>query len=240
MRAVECERLIFDGADLASTNGALLKKAECYKQLGRYADASSTLERVRMFALTDEERTEVLYQQELCHFLNGEFGQAAVIADNLEPSRQDIMLLHALVLAYSGRYDESEIIAARCISWNGPSPYLDELLALYRQHPAERNAGASLALSFLPPVGHFYNEAYGEGLLSGGLNAAAVAFMVANLAGGYWITGLLGGAIALNYTYMGNIERCQELTQIHNNNAPILFGDRVREFLARALEEPQK
>ncbi len=234
-RAVEYERIIFDGADIAATNEALLAKAECYKQLGRYGDASRTLDRLRMFALTDEERNAVLYQRELLYFLDGEFRQAAALVPEVEATSQEILLLHALALAYAGNYDESEIYAARCISWDGPSPYLDELLVLYRQHPMQRSEATALALSFLPPAGHFYNEAYGEGVLSAGLNAASVAFMAANLLGGYWVSGLLGGAIALNYTFMGNIERVQELTEINNNNAPILFGDSLREFLRRAM-----
>jgi len=193
-----------------------------------------------MFALTDEERAEVLYQQELCWFLGGEFAQAASIVAELEPFSQEVLLLHALCLAYAGKYEESQIMAARCISWNGPSPHLDELLALYRQHPSERSIVAATVLSFVPPAGHFYNEAYGEGLVSAGLNTASLAFTVANLVGGYWIAGIVGGAIALNYTILGSTERSQQLTEIHNNNAPILFGDRLREFLTRALEDPAK
>ena len=46
-RAVELERIIYDGAGLEETNEALLGKAECYKQLGRYQDAVATLARVR-------------------------------------------------------------------------------------------------------------------------------------------------------------------------------------------------
>ena len=235
--AVGYERIIFDGADIQATNEALLAKAGCYMQLGRYADASATLDRLRLFALTPEELTDALYRKEMMYYLGGEFEQAAALVPEVEPVSQDILMLHSLVLAYSGRYDESEIMAARCISWDGPSPHLDELLALYRQRPAERNGAAALALSFFPPAGHFYNEAYGEGLLSLGLNGASVAPIVASLLGGYWITGIAGGAIALDYTLMGSIERNQQLVETHNNNATILFGDRVRDFLSRALED---
>lgn len=181
----------------------------------------------------------MLYRKELMFFLGGEFAQAAALVPEVEPASQEILLLHALTLAYAGKYDESELMAARCISWNGESPYLDGLLALYRQHPPVREGVAAMVLSFLPPCGHFYNEAYGEGAASALLNAAAAAFTVANLLGGYWISGIVGGAIALNYTFMGNMERCQQLTEIHNNNAPLLFGDRLREFLRHALEEPE-
>lgn len=237
-QAVAYERIIYDGADLEATNAALVAKADCYRQLGRYADASATLERVRMFALTDSERADVLYRRELMYFMDGEFAQAASMVGEVEPLRQDILLLHALSLAYAGRYDESEIYAARCISWDGPSPWLDELLELYRQRPPERSHAAPLVLSFIPPCGHFYNEAYGEGLLSLGLNAASVSLIVASLLGGYWITGILGGAVALHGTFMGNIERNQALLERYNHNAPLLFGERLRAFLAKALEEP--
>lgn len=234
-QAVGYERIIFDGADLETVNKALLAKADCYRQLGRYREASATLERVRMFALSDEELNDVQYRKELMHFLSGDFRQAAALVPEVEPLSQDILLLHALTLAYAGRYDESLIMAARCISWNGPSPHLEALLQLYREHPAERSASTAMALSFIPPAAHFYNEKYGEGLLSAGLNAASIAFTVFNLLGGYWITGILGGAIALDYTLMGNFERNQELVQIYRNNAPLSFGERVRAFLADAL-----
>ena len=230
--AVSYERTIWEGASLEDVNTALRGKAECYKQLGRYADASSTLARVRMYALLPEERQEVLYQQELCHFLGGEFAQAAALVEEVEPVSEDILLLHALSLAYAGKFDESEIYAARFISWNGESPHLQALLDLYAGHPIPRNNGTAIALSFLPPAGHIYNGRPGEGLLSAGLNAAAVAFTVANLLGGYWITGIVGGSIALNYTVMGGQERNLALVDIYNKDAVLEFGDRVRQFLA--------
>ena len=256
--AVDCERIIYDGAGLEETNSALLRKAECYRQLGRHAESAETLSRVRMFALTPEERAQVLYQQELSHFLAGDFEQASAMVpevleaygDSLMPltgssdglamvggSPQEALLLHALSLAYAGKYDDSQIMAARCISWNGESPYLGELQQLYRQRPAVRSLAAATVLSFLPPAGHFYNEAYGEGLLSLGLNAASAALMAVSLAGGYWFSGIAGGAIALNYSFMGNLERNQALVEKHNNNAPLRFGDSLRELLSRALSD---
>ena len=231
-QAVAYERIIYDGAGLEETNAALLGKAECYKQLGRYADAVATLDRVRMFALTDEERANVLYQQELCHYLAGEFAQAAALVDEVEPVNRDILLLHALSLAYAGQYDKSEIMAARYLSWNGPSEHLDDLFKLYAGHPRSRNATTALVLGTLPPLGHIYNEAYGEAALSLGLNAVSVAFTAASLLGGYWITGIAGGAIALDYTWMGAQERSVELTELYNNNAPLQFGDKLRAFLS--------
>lgn len=235
--AVEYERAVYSGASLEEANAALMGKAQCYKALGRYADASSTLARIWMFALTPEERQEVLFQQELCWFLGGEFEQAASLVEETGDYSQDALLLHALVLAYDGRYDESEIYAARCVSWDGVCERLPEILKLYEGHPRVRSKSTSLALSFVPPLGHFYNDAYGEGLLSAGLNAGAAGFMVANLLGGYWVTGLVGGAIALNYTFMGNQERNAFLTYKNNTNGPLEFGERLRALLADILDD---
>lgn len=231
MQAVEYERIIYDGAPLQEMNDALLAKADCYIQLGRYRDASATLARVRMFALLPEERQQVLYKQELCFFLSGEFSQAAAFVSEVEPESKDVLLLHALTLAYAGNYDESEIYAARYLSWDGESPHLDALFKLYEGHPQPRSQVASTLLSMLPPLGHIYNGAPSEGLLSAGLNAGALAFTVANLLGGYWVTGIVGGAIALNYTVMGSQERNAALLEMYKRNAPLEFGDRLRAFL---------
>ena len=89
----------------------------------------------------------------------------------------------------------------------------------------------------MPPLAHFYNEAYGEGLLSAGLNAASVGIIVANLVGGYWISGILGGGIALDYTLMGNRERNAFLVHKNNTNGPIAFGERLRALLGDILND---
>ena len=230
-QAVEYERIIYDGASLQEVNDALLAKADCYVQLGRYSEASATLARVRMFAMLPEERQVVLYKQELCYYLAGEFASAASFINEVEPSSREVLLLHALTLAYAGDYDASEIYAARFLCWDGESPYLDDLLKLYGQHPQPRSQVASILLSMVPPLGHSYNGATSEGLLSAGLNAGALAFTVANLLGGYWVTGLVGGAIALNYTVMGSQERNEALLEMYNRNAPLEFGDKLRDFL---------
>lgn len=229
--AVGYERIVFEGAGLAETNAALRAKADCYKQARRYREASETLARLRLFAMTDEERADVLYQRELCWFLDGDFAQAASMVEEVGDSTEDALLLHALVLAYAGRYAESEIYAARYISWNGPSPRLQELLALYAAAPQPRNQATAAVLSFFPPLGHFYNGRTGEGLLSGALNIASLGFTVANMVSGYWVTAILGGGIALDQTFMGNRERNVALVALHDRNDPIAFGDKVRGFL---------
>ena len=233
--AVLYERQVYSGSSMEEVNSALMAKAECYKQLGRYGEASATLARVRMFALTPEQRQAVLFQQELCWFLGGEFEQACSMVQEVGDSSQDALLLHALALAYSGRYDESEIYAARCVSWDGPCERLPELLKYYEGHPRVRSGKTAMALAFVPPLGHLYNGAPGEGLLSLGLNAGAAAFTLANLLGGYWVTGLLGGGMLLNYTFMGNQQRNAELVQRNNARGPIEFGDGLRILLSEIL-----
>ena len=231
LQAVAYERIIYDGASLDEVNSALMSKAECYMQLERWREASETLARVRVFALLPEERKALQYKQELCFFMSGEFAQAASFVSELEPDSKELLLLHALALAYSGHYDESEIYAARYLCWDGESPYLPELYKLYAGHPRPRSEVASILMSVVPPLGHIYNGEPAEGLLSAGMNAGALAFTVANLLGGYWVTGIVGGAIALNYTIMGSQERNAALLEIYKHNAPLEFGDRLRAFL---------
>lgn len=233
--AVGYERIVFEGAGVTEANEALNAKAGCYKQLGRYGDAAATLDRIRLYALSDAERRDILYQKELCHFLSGNFPTAASLVADLPATGRDTLLLHALVLCYAGRYAESEEMAAKLLGWYGHADRLGDLRRLYASHPQHKSDGATMALSFLPPAGHMYTGHGREGLLSMALNAGAVAITAASLLSSYWITGIVGGGILLNYTFMGNQERTAALTAQYNHNAPILFGDRLRAFLFEIL-----
>ena len=74
--AAKCERIVFGAQNPREVNAALRRKAECYKQAGLYRQACTTLERVRMFALSAPERGEVLVQKALCAFLAEDYDTA--------------------------------------------------------------------------------------------------------------------------------------------------------------------
>ena len=82
--AVECERAAYEAQTSAEANEALVRKAACYKQCGRFSEAASTLARVAMFALDGEMRREVMYERELAHYLAGECEAALSVMEERE------------------------------------------------------------------------------------------------------------------------------------------------------------
>lgn len=230
--AVECERAAYEAQTSAEANEALVRKAACYKQCGRFSEAASTLARVAMFALDGEMRREVMYERELAHYLAGECEAALSVMEEREAldiegvAGQDV--LDVLVLNENSRWNE----ARKRLEAISP-----EAAAIYDKAPKLKNSRTAAILSFLPPLGHFYAGRIGEGLLSLGLNAAAVAFGVYNVLDGCWFTGWLGGGVALDYTYFGNQERTAFLVEKYNHDAVRTFNDSARAVILDLTRE---
>lgn len=90
MRAVEYERILWEGASPADANAALLARAECLIGLERWADALNSLERLRMFALSSQEREKAAYLKALTNYRMGNNYAAAAILQELQASDKEI------------------------------------------------------------------------------------------------------------------------------------------------------
>lgn len=187
--AAKCERIVFETRSPIDANDALLRKTELYKQAALYKEALQTLERVRLYLVKADARTEVTVQKSLCAFLAGD-------------------------------YDAS-------------LSYLDELgIETNYVEPKLKKDWVGMVLTLLVPAGYIYAGAPGEGAVSTAMNAASVAWIVTQLNAGLPVTALLGGALALSYTYLGAQERVAELIAIHNSSK---VSDAKRDAAAQAL-----
>lgn len=65
-KALECERLIYQGLPLMDEALVLMEKAECYRQMQAFDLAVKTLDRIALYALTDSLRTEVFALRASC------------------------------------------------------------------------------------------------------------------------------------------------------------------------------
>lgn len=240
LKAVEYEHIVFDTDDLMKANEALMEKSFCYKQCGRYADAASTLSRIKMYLLQPEDRADVLYEKELCSYLAGDFDSAAGFieeadANGVDTSDPDKLMLDALVFGECGRWDDSRGRAEQFVK----SVYYgaDQKSAMvqidnfFNDLPELKDEKTAMIRAFLPPLGHFYTGNGEEGWLSMAMNAAAAGWCVGNCLAGNWITGILGGGIALNYTFMGNQERCSYLVGKYNHDVLRAANDSLRKML---------
>lgn len=236
LRAVECEREAFSAEDPREAAEALAEKAYCLKQCRRFDEAAATLSRIGMYLLEPERQQEVMYEKELCSYLAGDFAGAASYMEEAgevqEPRR---LLLDALVLAGCSRWGESRARAEGLLRlrYDGEelAAALNGLEGIYSRVPKLKKESTAMILSFLPPLGHLYSGHAAEGLVSMGLNAAAAGWTVWQCLEGNWVTGILGGGIALDYTFMGGMERSIQLADEYNHDAVTGFGGVLRDFL---------
>ena len=134
--------------------------------------------------------------------------------------RADITVQKSLCAFLAGDYDAS-------------MSYLQEIgVQTEYVEPRLKKDWLGMALTFLVPAGYIYAGAPGEGAVSTALNAGSVAWIVLNLNAGLPVTALLGGALALSYTFLGAQERVAELIAIHNSS---VIDQAKREAAAGAL-----
>ena len=236
LKAVQYERAAFDAGDPYDAAEALVAKAECYKQLRRYGDAAATLGRVSMYMLAPERRDDVLYEKELCSYLAGDFaGAASYLEEAGETAAPRRLLLDALVLGECARWDESRSRAGALLSSLYSGAELEaarrELDGLFSGVPKLKTEKQAVFRSFLPPLGHLYTGHLSEGLVSAGINTAAAGWTVWQCLSGNWVTGILGGGIALSSTFMGGMARSAELVEEYNHDALRGFNDALRALL---------
>lgn len=203
-RALRWERTVFSSEDPSVIQSALMSKAECYFEASLYQDALRTLERIRMYLLEPETASEVLLFKARCAKETGDFGAALGFLEEsgLAEGYPD---LYSVLLASSWRFDESREQAMRLASSDAAVKALSNL---FKHAPKPRKEGIAAVLSFLPPAGQIYVEQPGRGILSMFLNAGAVGFTAMELIGHDWVTGLLGGGLLLNETFLkGNLDK---------------------------------
>ena len=196
MEAVECERRVFEAEDPREANDALVRKALCYRKLQEYSKAGATLGRVRMYLMDTEEQNEVLLNKALCSALDLNMEGALACLEQIIASGTE---------------------TGQDLKWR--------IDALKNSLPAPKSGDKAMLLAMLPPLGHCYTGNYKEGAVSSTLNVLAAGWTLWQCLEGNWISGLLGGGIALNYTYMGGVERAVALVEEYNDEQRIQFNE---------------
>lgn len=83
--------------------------------------------------------------------------------------------------------------------------------------PKHKSQWLAMFLGFLVPAGYAYAGDPGAGLVSTALNAGALGWTVFNILDKCYVSGLLGGAFALYYTFYGAQGRIQSLVESYNS-----------------------
>ncbi len=199
------ERAAFASDTPEAAQKALFRKAECLSRAALWEEARGTLERIRLYQLEDAELTEVLHLKALCCKETGAWEEALASLEEGGVQGAD-PAFHAVLLARNRRFAEAREAALICA---GDDPVRREaVMRLFEKTPRGKKEKTAAFLSLVPPAGQLYLGRPGEGLLSMALNAGAAGFTAWQLAGGNWVTGLLGGGMLLMETYYkGNLNR---------------------------------
>ena len=111
LKAVQYERILFDGAGPSEANDALIFRALCLTELGRWADASDALDRLRLYALEPSQMQEANYLKALCKYRLGDYASAATVMAEGFPDTPDAQKLSTLITAATSWKGKNEVIA---------------------------------------------------------------------------------------------------------------------------------
>ncbi len=198
-QALRWEKVVFTSEDQDRINDALLQKAGCYAAASMPEEALKTLDRIPLYMLDRNAAGKVLLlKSELCRE-TGDFGAAL---GYLEESGKaaDFPERYAVLLALARRYEES--LEQSLICTGNDETRSKAVSGLFRKAPGLKNESTATLLSSIPPLGQIYLGKPAEGIASMALNAGAAGFTVWQLIGHNWITGILGGGILLNETFL--------------------------------------
>jgi len=186
LQAVEYERLLFEGAGPVEANGALIGRARCLMELGRWEDALDALDRLRLYALDPAGMKDANYLKALCKYREGDYAGAVSVMDEGVGDSPEVLKLRVLSLAGSRRFEEAKEL------WPEASALLDKA-------PGKKSQVVAALLALIPPAGHLYTHADG-GLAVAAASAASAAFWVWQALEGNWITAIVGGGLLLSET----------------------------------------
>ncbi len=82
----------------------------------------------------------------------------------------------------------------------------------------KKSQWAAMFLTFLVPAGFLYAESPSDAVLYTGLNALAIGGIIFQISSGCYLSGILGGAMALNVTFMGAQEKVALLVEKRNSS----------------------
>ncbi|MBQ7253479.1 MAG: hypothetical protein IJS30_02245 [Bacteroidales bacterium] len=219
LEAVEYERVLYEGAAPAEANAALLSRAASLVGLQRYDDAADALDRLRLYALSDEDRLRCNHLRAVTLFRTGNYCGAVSCLDEGFPEGKEAWCDAVLILSGAGRFSQARQLAVNILPEREA-----QLNDLFSKAPRFKKEGTTLALSFLPPLGHLYLKEK-NWLPVTLISYGGMALTAWQIVEGNYLNAFLGGGLLLNASYMEhNIATFKERTDAANEKL-------MREFL---------
>lgn len=242
--AIAFERAIFSQQARWDRTILKLKKADCYKQLGKYQKALALLETIFVPGLRDSLKWKVMYQKSLCHFLNQQPEEALLSLQQLPESlvSNEMLGLEVLTFADLGQWENAKEKMRLVIEKNNTGTKKDSLMAILTHifrpgaYPQKKNQKkAALLSTFLPGIGQCYSGYPGKGLLAFTFTAGSIAVAVVEIMNGFYVTGYVVGLGFFQKFYFGGIEQSRRLAEERTTKNALKFNESVKKLLFSSL-----
>ncbi|MBN8702914.1 MAG: hypothetical protein J0M08_07605 [Bacteroidetes bacterium] len=239
---VAYERLAYQSETSIDFDKSLLKKANCYKQLGCYPEAEATLSRLVFTEISDTLAAECRFQLALCSYLNSNFNLAEtqLLQLKLDVTNPALTLnselLHILILNEKFKWSDCKLhIQSIVKNYQLSSAMKDSLLSLLNNEYADKKLpklkipGRAENISvFLPGMGHVYSGYTKEGIWSSVFNLSGFAFTGLLVYNKYYFSSFTIGTGLLQMFYVGGIRRSKFLAEKRNDVIKKEFNSRVK------------
>lgn len=241
---IEYERVLFNGCSKEIKSQILLKKSDCYKQLGLYESAIQELFRIDIRSLNPSVSNKYIYKISLCYYLNHEIDLANIyinlLSENLNGNpTAESALLGLQIKNELAEYELANKYAEDYLLLTVTDTRLrDSLLSsvneLYDSEnlPKLKNEKTARTMSFIiPGLGQIYAGYPLNGLLSLALCAGSIYAGGLLFSSAMYVTGAIGGIGLFIKFYFGGISRTTYLVNKKNSQRMSLFNSKVENLV---------
>ncbi len=223
---------------------ARLGRARALKELKNYPKASQLLSSINLFSTPEQLRQEIIYEQVLIKYLEGDYPGAVsrgMFGESFfKNSNNDLNVAFYLLMALSAYQSNNpekgytySLEYFSVIDPDGNRELLKKFqILLDREEPKQRNTKTASILSMiLPGSGIIYSGDTKKGLINLGLNAIGVGGAVFAVVSGYYVTAWLVAAFIVQRLYFAGIDKSSGLANKKNRLENNIYLQPILEFL---------
>lgn len=239
--ALEYEKCVFKNKDLSIKEYALIQRAYCFKNIGKYYEAYQNFQRLDIDNYSDSLKCVYNYQIGLMLYLSNYFYDADTYLQrnfNLPISTLEYkksLILNVLVLNELYKYSEARNKLSVYANNYTEAPIKDSIISILdtdysnEKIPKIKSLQKARKLSkFLPGAGLFYIGKSGRALGNITLLLASASYTALNIFCGNYFTSATAGVHLIRLFYTGGINQINDLVPIVNYNHTRIFNDKIK------------
>lgn len=237
LAALEYDFVGFYNSQSDIKSKAILRKAECLKQLGKYSEAQSSLDKIVFDNIPDSLAKKIRYEHILCAYLASDYAAVETQVIQIRSDDKKFIELYSAIPIYvlslneQGKWGQAKkelLDYFNLIGKEENKAAVEEIYSKGNIPKLKKIKTAKLLSYILPGTGHMYLGYWGEGLASASLNALAVSFLGYNVYVERYFTSLSMGMGLLQKFYFGGTYRVTYLTEKKNYQLKKKFNDDIK------------